>query len=1020
MLQKQVITIPLAKGLDTKTDEFQVAPGSALELENARFYKTGKLQKRFGSISLPETVGVGTLADYELKAVVSDDSAINLVTDSGVLSYVDSQNRWDKVSEITGTPKIRTEFLSKSARNQYNPDCDYNPALNMTATCYVGVDESALYTVGGVLTVVLEDNATGLKKIRKIDTDIQNSNINPQKVMLVEYGGELRVLLFAKSQNTSGTILSKIKLWVMDSNLQDVSSVATLETVSVINDFTKLSFDVTKDDTYVYFAFGYENVLHLKKFDFNGTQVASINDTTTNRIGNNTVFGKAGFSVTIASDTVHVVCTGYTDPVVTSGLIAKGYSKALVNTITETYFNDTSFIYHDVSIVGNGSSIAVAANIINNGSGTPFPSETAYYTLTFGASYTFTNNYVTPRLNRTYILSRPFVYNGSVCVLAKCAETDQNTGLVLNLDTAKIEAAFSPFALSENRINGVIGSNGAGTSNAVLSGNNLYSSVEKSFAINTNEAGGFSFSSSIAIASIVLDFSTDYSAGTKVKIGETLYYTNGVTVAIDSRGAYESGFNLKPFIRTVVESTGTANPNITSKTFSYIAVYEFFNGKGELERSIPSLSKSITTGATAAYISINVADILGTFKSNDGLASPAGFAPVISVYRTKNNGSTFYKVASVQSEMKGADIQLYDAESDTKIGNNQLLYTVGGILENDSTPNAKFSVAGGNRLFLGGLEEEDEIAYSKKQVFGEAVAFSDFLRIRIASGTSSDRSRLSALGYMDGKLVIFRQNSIYYVAGDGPLETGAQDTFTDPEVVSSDTGCEEPRSVINIPSGLLFKSKKGIYLLDRSFQVNYVGAPVEAFNDERVISSIVSDKYNEARFYTDNGNCLVYNYLFDAWSVFKNQTTVDADIWAGNPVQVISGIINQEDGTVFTDDSDVYAMRVKTPWLKLNGMQDFGRIWSATILGKYKSAHTLNVKVYYDYDSSYFEEFNITPAPSDAQYQYRIHLQKQKCEALQFEVQDASQVGESMDLSAITLEVGLKKGSMKLGAARKY
>jgi predicted DNA-binding protein (UPF0251 family) len=97
-------------------------------------------------------------------------------------------------------------------------------------------------------------------------------------------------------------------------------------------------------------------------------------------------------------------------------------------------------------------------------------------------------------------------------------------------------------------------------------------------------------------------------------------------------------------------------------------------------------------------------------------------------------------------------------------------------------------------------------------------------------------------------------------------------------------------------------------------------------------------------------------------------------------------------------------------------------VWSATILGKYKSVHGLRVNVYYDYDETTVTTYTINPSSQDKQYQYRIHLGKQKCEAIQFEIFDIGQqdAGESMELTALTLEVGVKSGSYKLPATRKY
>src|SRR5690242_10017475 len=57
-LNKEVININFAQGLNTKSDPFQVPPGQFLALDNSVFNKGGLLQKRngFGPLtSLPDT-----------------------------------------------------------------------------------------------------------------------------------------------------------------------------------------------------------------------------------------------------------------------------------------------------------------------------------------------------------------------------------------------------------------------------------------------------------------------------------------------------------------------------------------------------------------------------------------------------------------------------------------------------------------------------------------------------------------------------------------------------------------------------------------------------------------------------------------------------------------------------------------------------------------------------------------------------------------------------------------------------
>lgn len=1021
MLQKQVITVPISEGLDLKTDQKQVMAGKSLQLQNVRFYKTGKIQKRFGLEPLIKNTTSGDLSF--LFALVSDNKTINAISADGVHSLSPGSDQWDKMSDMKDIVKIKSEFLSKSAYNHFNPDMDYNESLGLIATVYREVQENNNLTANPAefVTIVIEDIATGVKKIRKISSiNTQDYKKSQQKIMITSSGGEPRIHVFY--DYTSFRLMNI----VLDKNLDDVVAQNTVETF-LVGTFSKYKMDICRDATNIYLGSMMESTLKVRKYSLAGALVSTYTNVLSYRLGTSLVGSNGlGFSICQTTTDIHVFFIHNIVPAPNQSFIdGIGVSKSLMTTsITETLSSSAWPDIRDIAIVANGSTIVMATT-----EAAVYPSDLTRvekFTAAFGAAYTYTEPTILNGVNRAVVLSRPFVLNDENFVVVKCPETSQPSGLVYNMDTEKFCANYSPFGLSSSRVVQIASTTYyTGTCNSAIVLGNAYTMIEKLYGVNTNSVSGYDFNANVAISKLSLNFNNELSSGTKQKIGETNYYTNGPTFSLDGRGAYESGFYLRPKIDAITSNTsGGTTPAVASKTFNYLAVYNYYNGQGELERSIPSPSVQITTAANTTYVNISVKNFRGTYKDSYYLDSGSNYiqkyVSEIVLYRTENGGAVFYRVSSVPNGQFAQNSNIADAAADSDIINNEILYTSGGVLESDSTPNAKFSTSGGNRLFLGGLEEEDEIAYSNRQIYGEAVSFSDFYRIRISSGTSADKSPMSALGYMDGKLIIFRQNSIYFIQGDGPNDTGLGGNFTDPEIVSSDVGCTDPRSVVNGPNGLMFKSRKGIYLLDRSLQASYVGASVEDFNLEGICSALVSDKFNEARFYTEGGNCLVYNFLFDSWSTFQAQTTVNADIWANNPVSIIGGLPFKEVEDSFIDDTTPYSVFVITPWLKLSGLQDFGRVYSLNILGEFKSAHTLRVTAYYDYATNYLEVYNVLPLISDSQYQYRIHLKKQKCESIQFVIEDVNPVGESMTLSALTLEVGIKSGSMKLPATRKY
>lgn len=510
----------------------------------------------------------------------------------------------------------------------------------------------------------------------------------------------------------------------------------------------------------------------------------------------------------------------------------------------------------------------------------------------------------------------------------------------------------------------------------------------------------------------------DYKSGSRSILGKNLHFNGGFGAEFDGETLFENGFHLPPSAPIVSNSSAG---NLTG-TFFYKAVLKWVDKNGQVTRSAPSAGL-VSTGAIASkQSSITIKSMPFGVK---------GLACIVEFYRASTTATNYQYCGEARAAMYGNELAFTTpfVDNTADISANAFLYTTGGVLENNPAPAGKFVFQGGDRVFLGGLDDDNELAYSKKKLFGECTNFNDDLRIRFDSAQFNILGGLTAGGYMDGKIIGFKRNSIFCVTGDGPLETGLDNTFSDPELVSAETGCTEPRSVVMGPEGIFFKGDKGIYLLTRGLTTEYIGSGVEEFNTYNVTSACHVDKKNQVVFTvassdTSKKYMLAYDYYTKQWSVNYGKRCLDGDVVDSDHLILdsASSAPMVQNGSDFLDDSSYQAMRVKTPWIKLSGVQDFARIWRLYILGTFKSAHTLTVMARYDYDSSYVETFAVAPNLSDAQYQYAVHLIKQKCEAVQFEIYDANQsgTGESMELTALTLEVGIRKGAMKLPAARKY
>jgi len=303
---------------------------------------------------------------------------------------------------------------------------------------------------------------------------------------------------------------------------------------------------------------------------------------------------------------------------------------------------------------------------------------------------------------------------------------------------------------------------------------------------------------------------------------------------------------------------------------------------------------------------------------------------------------------------------------------------------------------------------------------------------------------------MDGRLLIFKERSILYIAGAGPSRANTSNDLSSPQLITTDVGCISTKSIVLGPEGVMFLSDKGIYLLNRKLQVTYIGAAVERYNSNTITSAILLEKVNEIRFTTIDGELLVYNYYSQAWSWFTNMSAVAACVWKGSyMVLLTSGKVYKEslvhkkivNGLIST----AIVQKISTPWVRIQAKQAWAKVYETMILGRYKTPHQVKVSFYYDYelypsnvyilDPLASTDYNVVVRPSDASiesgakydgvYQLLIDMVRKNCEAFRLEIEDipldvANNTGESFALSNIEVTVGLKKNPAKLNPEKTY
>jgi len=386
----------------------------------------------------------------------------------------------------------------------------------------------------------------------------------------------------------------------------------------------------------------------------------------------------------------------------------------------------------------------------------------------------------------------------------------------------------------------------------------------------------------------------------------------------------------------------------------------------------------------------------------------------IELYRTTANGNVFYKEQSIRADDQNYDILTnIGTIGDEDIISKEILYTSGGVLENDGPPATHIITVSNNRFWLVPDDDLKTIWYSKKLKQGLGVEFSAF-----QVETIRDGGNITSIANMDDNLIVFKETAIFAISGEGPNVLGQGQFYINR--IASDVGCTDAESVALTPLGLTFKSKKGLYLLDRSRQIANIGAAVKDYDSYNVVDTILHPEKEQILFSLSSGDALLYDYHYNAWTIREG---LDADnITSLNNLLYITQTDNKnyyKESTIKAISTTDYSLDITTPWIKLTGLQGFQRLWWIHVLARYITSHTINIEVYYDYSSTASETItkSFTSDPGVEQVRFKPSLQK--CEAFRLRIYDSDQAStkDSFSLVGISCEVGLKKTNKKLSSS---
>lgn len=1040
MLERQNVTIPFAQGVETKTDPKQVPPGKLLELENGVFRSPGQLEKRNGHIKLGQTISTGGSISSSA-ALGRFGNELLLADGSDLYSYDNAIDEWNDKGPFNSIYTAKTAIV-RDTSTQRSQDSALHPSglqlfvyeqvsVNpLTGPIYAGCYYSIVDTTTGQV-IVPSTNIGGFiyYKPRVIVA-------NDAFVIYVYSETSTRIRAATIPIDAPTTVPGFVSITANVNNDYSISNTSPNYDVCTMNNASGqaiyLAFNNRQGGTSVN-AYSFANPLATTPM-YHAELANKISRAITVFPANIDTVGNVGPFVAFATDSgvspfTTFLCLNQFDFAL--NLIYNG-------TTISTFFTQPSDVGHitgtPVGPPGNiGIELYFDALPDPIAPITPVQPRVSKYAGDMISGFTLTANWSVG----SYLGGKAFLRDTTVYVPLLWNSSLQSTYFLVNSDNRPVAKALPTVA---GPYSGQYTSSPFIASNWVMpmlpSVSNPTSDVYAMPLLEQATSNGSGGAAQVGVSGLTIDFDNPTNSFQFAELGNDLHWSGGILQMYDGVDVVEHGFNLYPEDVTA-SAVGDVSSQIEPGSYQYKVTYEWIDNKGNLHRSAPSTAVSVTVSSAQA-VEVVVPYLQLTDKQDN--RSPVQ----IILYRTLVISGTptteFHRVSSLTGPTPNVvggsspTVTITDRLSSVDASSRAFLYTTGGILPNFPAPPAKSVTLHRNRLWVVDSENPLTIYYSKDRAASAPVEFAG----EAFSKTVDPRGGpITALASLDDKLIVFKRTHMFFLIGQGPIDTGAQNDLSDSILITTDVGCIDPRSVVGTPVGLMFKSSKGIYLIDRSLQGQYIGSPVEAYNSQTITSATLAPNVNQVRFTLGNGLALVYDYFMQQWSVFTNAYAIDSVLWNDSFVLLRSGgVVWREAPGIYTDVGAAIKLKATTAWLSFANVQGFQRVRRAQVLGTWKSSHNLQVTVYNDFLEAPTQQvtaYPVTPGVygggspygsgspyggTQQGYQWRIDLARQKCQSVKFTVEDlpVGSPSEGMALSAISFEVGAKKGLNKLPA----
>jgi hypothetical protein len=495
-----------------------------------------------------------------------------------------------------------------------------------------------------------------------------------------------------------------------------------------------------------------------------------------------------------------------------------------------------------------------------------------------------------------------------------------------------------------------------------------------------------------------------------VRLGDWVYVAGGMPQIYDGSALNEIGFLHAPPAPGISTASGTGGSLPAASLYTYAVCYAQPDGNGNVHRSPLSVPVQISTDPAGASHSVTLAifPLRTTLRQTlPGAPGQVGSRTVlIEVYRTTQATPTVLQLIAVidNSIVATNTIMFTDTLADSDIAKNPIFNTA--LVASECPPSLSALAVHSDRVL--GFDDTGRAQYfSTPLTAGEAPRFNDDFVNTWPEGP------ITASWSLEGRLHAATASRIFYLFGEGPSDSGAGSDFSSPTLWQSDIGVVDARAVAIFENGVVFNSRKGLYLETRSGELQWLGNFVQRTQGlYPVVTSIstlerdgvvritckASDSPSTAgvNIHWDYRKQRIATHDVASGYGFDGSCSADGTWYALQILSSFGGIasLSFEDATTCLDGGAAWVtMQLAGGWAKAQDLQGAPRVHRLQLLGQMVTPHGMMVETARNYSAAWDTDAGVW---SDADIaamtleQMRHTPTVQKVQAISYRLTDAA------------------------------